>query len=621
MMTQRARETGVLAVVLFAVGSATVTTGLVACDRSSPSAVEQEPLVRPLWLPGRSSAFAFSLGSSTSLGAIPTSGEVVVVGKVSVFVEPSSEGRQTLRLTLSAVTLESPKEAAPAAVAELVSELEQPFAVELERGILARYLEPEQSSLLAFGLRRQLAVVLQRAEPPSGRGSAWDGEEWDATGRAAVHYAAEPGRAGRYGWRKSSYVQVLANQAAHAALQKQSWKPEVAESRGFVQMDDTGLLELERAEVLRAELTRGQYLTSRYRVRLERLVGADVGAPPAPGALVAREPNVSPPTMKTDSLDVLRALGRSWDDVIASLPSDDEGQAGTASAQADFRARQASFHALVGLFRTDSANIGRARALIAKQDERSATLLRALAAAGTAPSVEALTALALEKDSPKAAQKRAAAALLRVEVPPPEALPALEAFLRVDALFEHGVLGLGTFSRRWRQAGQVELANRASDRVAAELRGTTDSQKRELCLLALANAGDARLFEQVVPLLESQDERVRHAAIQSVRLMDDARVEPLLVGLLPKATLPAESVVVLSALAQRTLVGDTTVSAVLLETKPERDPAVRRQATIALANWRTQYPHLAEALANLASTDADARVRESARLGAIAARL
>jgi hypothetical protein len=70
---------------------------------------------------------------------------------------------------------------------------------------------------------------------------------------------------------------------------------------------------------------------------------------------------------------------------------------------------------------------------------------------------------------------------------------------------------------------------------------------------------------------------------------------------------------VLSALAQRQGVSESTVQAVEEQTAPDVDAAVRRQAALTLAAWAKDWPRLATTLQRLTTEDPDERVREAAR--------
>lgn len=611
-MGARRRSSVVAARLLLALLALPTLATHMAC-REAPSEVRRELAApRPPWLSGSKNVYTFRITAGTSLGAIPSSGTVEMIGKVTAYVDAPSGTTTRVRFVPSALELVRPKGAASDAVERIVGELAEPFGAELEQGMLSAYLEPEGSSLLAFGLRRQLVAVLQRAEPSEEGLREWPGEEWDASGRAQVFYTRDGADSNLLRWKKTGYALVLATRGAQSALGEQTWKPRIVESSGMVRVDEQGLASVERKEVLEAELTRGQALRSEYEVQLKRLTGVEPS--PLPDVkLLRREVSAPPPAMPTDSLDQLRFAGRSWEEVLAKAPRDGEDPKG----QVGFAERQAAFHALVGIFRSDAARVTEAKLLIRKGDEHSDTLLRTLAAASTPASTDALAALTSDTSWPIADRQRAAAALLRAENPPPALAKTLEGFLRVPELRQHGLLGLGTFARRWRLTNETAASERAAKVLGAELRAAKTDKERETCLLAIANSGDAALFDQVLPYQKSEIEPVRVAAISAIRLMRDERVEPTLRALLADEQRPGDLTAILASLEQRKPVAEETVRVVEARTSAETSPAVRRQAVLALANWRTQYPRLVEVLAALAAADPDARVREAAQLHAM----
>lgn len=583
----------------------------VGCDQqdSSPSSsIEQAKPHPALWLDDQSASYTFALTSSTSLGGLPSSGAVEVVGKVRISSQAGSDGVMTLNFRPSDLSLTRPSDADKEAVKGLLEDLEQPFGVELKQGALVAYLEPEGSALLAFGLRRQLAVLAQRAQPGKPGAEEWTGLEWDASGQAQVSYKMDPTKPGTSLWKKTGYKKTLANQASHAALQEQSWEPEVIKSEGFISTDNLGVVAIERSESLRTEMTPGQYLQSSYVAKLKRLESSKAPQPPAPEDVIRRTAGSPLPPMDTSVLDAIRFAGKTWDEVLASLPSEKSG------SKASFSARQAAFNGFVGLFRTDEENIKKAQVLIDARDPRSSTLLRALASASTESSLKVLSGISLNKARPAAERASAAATFLRAEVPPPSAVKTLEKFVDDPLLKETGLLGLGTFGRLWRKAGQTEAAEKAALRLAAELKRAKSPEEQERCLFAIANSGDARFFERAVELQSSSDPKVREAAIQAIRLMKEDRVEGTLTALLQGTQKPAEQVSILAALAQRKRVSEATVKLVESSTDAKLDAEVRRQAVLTLGAWRAKWPRVLDVLKRLATSDTDARVREAAQL-------
>lgn len=578
-------------------------------EEKAPATIVHKPHT-PLWHADKSSSFTLALSSSTSLGAIPDMGKVALSGKVDISVTSAAPGALMLYLRPSEISLDKPKGADPQAVSALKEDLERPFGVELKEGSLAAYLEPEESSLLAFGMRRQLAVLVQRAEPEKAGDKEWKGHEWDASGRALIQYSLDPKQPGHFGWKKERYDEVLAHKATHAKLQDQTWTPRIVFSQGSILVDDAGLVSVTRKEELQTELTKEQFLRSTYEATLRRLEGAPGATVPKPDALVRRLATEPPPRMQTDALDAIRYAGRAWEEVLSSLPKDDEAGA----SKQNFGQNQAAYHALVGLLRTDEKNVELAQNLIEKKDQRAGTLLRALASASTPQALSVLTKMSLDSDRYVPERQLAAANLLRAEQPPAELVTTLERFLRDAHLREHGLLGLGTFSRLWRKAGATETADQASSLLEVELSREKKADGQRACLLAIANSGDARLFDAVIPFQSSANDEVREAAIQAIRLMKDDRVEPTLTDLLSKTKSAGETTALLAALEQRHTVTEKTVELVESKTAPELDAGVRRQAAVTLGVWRKKWPRVVPVLERMAKSDPDARVREAAQL-------
>ena len=69
----------------------------------------------------------------------------------------------------------------------------------------------------------------------------------------------------------------------------------------------------------------------------------------------------------------------------------------------------------------------------------------------------------------------------------------------------------------------------------------------------------------------------------------------------------------LTALAHREDIAESTVRLVETQTEPSVDAATRRLAVLALAEWVEDWPRLTKTLERIAREDEDERVREAAR--------
>lgn len=597
-------------------GLCILSVSALGCDdevKKVPSATVVPPVPAP-WHAGRGAEYAFSVLSMTQLGKMPANGVVEVKGKVALIAE-SLEGGVRLHFRPSEIELVQPKNVNESIVEDLRADLGRGFAVDLRGGVAEAYLEPEESSLMAFGVRRQLAALAQRVDPKPASATSWKGDEWDTSGLAQVEYVADPAKKGTYRWTKKGYSRVLATRGAESALREQTWKPEVPASEGTIEIDASGVVAIERKEILKTELMPEQFLRSEYEAKLRRLSDWREEKPPVREDLARRKVDAPPPKMDTSSLDALRFSGRTWEEVLATL-AEDTGPKGQPS-KSEFSVRQSAYHALVGLLRSSPENVDKAKKLIDKKDPRSSTLLRTLAAASTASTLGVLAEMSLDASRPIAERQGAAAMLLRAENPPPEVIETLVQYLSTPEMKEHGLLGLGTFSRRWRAGHHEQAAKRAAELIASELKKAKSSEQKKRALLAVANSGDVSLFEPAAAFQVSEDPEVRAAAIQAVRLMMDSRVEPLLASRLKAAESPSEIEATLSALEQRKVVEESTVALVEAKTKPDADAVVRRQAAITLGKWRNRWPRVENVLEQLAKSDPDARVREAAQLSSM----
>jgi HEAT repeat protein len=131
--------------------------------------------------------------------------------------------------------------------------------------------------------------------------------------------------------------------------------------------------------------------------------------------------------------------------------------------------------------------------------------------------------------------------------------------------------------------------------------------KPSSALLAIANSGAKEFYDDVLPLQSSDDAGVRDAAIQAIRLMQDARVEPRLVELLQSKN-AGDLRAALHALRPRSPEKDSTVSAVERLALDAEEPMVRREAVLVLKKWQESKPAVSKVLDRLKAKETDERV-------------
>jgi hypothetical protein len=492
---------------------------------------------------------------------------------------------------------------------EALAELGKPFAVSLRDGRLSGYHDVPGASALTLGLTRTLAAALQRSQPTGS--TAVRAREWDATGLAEVEYRVLPGP-NTLGYRKLAYESVnTGTLQRRAGVKVSEQRPQVVSSDGKLVSDTAGIVSLERSEQLRVPLSADTQLSAQTRVRMTRL-----GFVPAASAsdwdaalarAVARRVD-EPLPQDQRGTDAARIGDRSFEQVVAELRALDAKGEDTANQAA---ARGPLFHALVGLYRQQPATCAQALSLVRGDASPSlrATLLDALAMASSVEAVRALEELTFDGRVPEELRARAASSLIRANQPGPEAFAVVQRMLAVPALWEHGVLGLGSFVRQLRARGATELADEGTRVLAAQLRGASKADTRKVVLLAIANSGSDALFDAALAHQKASDASERDAAIQAIRLMQRPEVEGALAALLAPGAAKADLLSALHALRRRSVKQGSTVARVEHVAREHIAADVRREAVLALGAWQKDWPHLSEVLREVGERESEPHVR------------
>jgi len=396
------------------------------------------------------------------------------------------------------------------------------------------------------------------------------------------------------------------------ALDASQVKLQIAASEGTTSFDAQGLRELHRHEELKAALTGDKSISTSVSVSLVRSSVAALSGPArsdlfSPDRRSGADQPMSP--QRRLAFDEVMIGGRTFADVAAQYDKWSKAPGGIEGVAATERATY--FRAFVGLLKTKPETLSMARKLVETGSPASDALVDALGMASTPESSALLSELFFSPKSSRSLKIRAATALIRAPEPSEPGLLALERMIDDEEYCEHGLLGIGTYARLLRQAGSATLADRATSRLQQELAAAKSPRVRALVLLAIANSGASKLYELALAEQSSTITDVRHSAIQAIRLMDDARVEPRLAQLL-ESTDESDVQSALQALGRR-----ETTTAPLVERVQElaRDHAaamVRREAVLTLVKWRERWPRVEAVIKERAEKDTDKRVRQAA---------
>jgi HEAT repeat protein len=209
-------------------------------------------------------------------------------------------------------------------------------------------------------------------------------------------------------------------------------------------------------------------------------------------------------------------------------------------------------------------------------------------------------------------RSRVILALSRAPRPSPAAVKALKAMLTSDPFSEQALLGLGTYSRRFRDQGDdkdaAEIGGLLIDRI-----GAAKSTLQVMTVLrAITNSGYSPAIEKVVPYLTDEREEVRVVAVRALQSMRDPSVDPILAERLQADSSNDVRISALRAAKIREA-SDVLARAVEAAAIGAQDPHVRYRAVELLIAWAPRRADLRPTLQQVANGEQEQRIRELAR--------
>ncbi len=493
----------------------------------------------------------------------------------------------------------------------LASELELPFGAIFKKGIVTEYRSPTQGTLNSMGFRRQIIAALQLQDFEKAK--KVEVVEWDATGRAKVSYT-QVGESpnGAWNWTKTGYEEVVATRTGPLSDARRKIAPEIKKAEGRLEFDDQGIVQVTRDEVTRVKVADNAFFSTDTEFSLKR-VSAEPNSKGLPSwnELIKETVRIpvgqGEPIKSTALVDQIKRGDLEFDEVLAIL----NGASDTKRSNSDVSQQATAFRAMVALIRTEES--ARKAVLDAIKDGSPAApiLLDALGSSSTPFALTVLSQFATSKEAAVEKRARAASALMRAQWPNREALDAVTELTKEPELREHGLLGMGTFIRRFRESRKRTLGDEAVKRLDRELRADITKGKPTTALLAVANSADTHFFDLVLPLQKGGEREVRDAAIQAVRLMEDKRVEPLLLNILQRND-AGDIRAALHAFRPRQTENQAVFAQVSKLALDHGEALVRREAVLVLKKWRSEHPKLNETLEKVRSTEEDKRVLREA---------
>jgi hypothetical protein len=582
------------------------------------------------WKLGDRYLYTLAMTSTVSFGAAPPQFDFDVSGTVRIAPASVTDKAARLYLEISDPSIVSRVPGTQPSFDNVSAQLAATrifFLVEGGR-VTEMDLAPGTSPMVA-SILREVGVSLQfsRTAPPS---PSYSADEYDTTGKYVARY--QKGADDLHWVRtKTSYVEILA--AASAAPTAPSRvAPKVVESRADLTLEATGrplsIQAIDRVDLDNAQAT----LHSSCRVKLtggpaQRAPNADPDwtalLSPMDRVAAAEPYGVKAPV---ESLDNARIHGLTFDEALSGLDkiakqdvADPASPVNGTSSNPDERGRQETevaetsrlFVGLAALFREQPKTVGLAVAKIRAKSPSSTLLMQAMSSSGS-PTAQAALVDLLHGSNDPTFKNVVIAALSRTPTPTDATVRTFEDLLKSDPFGEQGLLGLGTFSRRLRDAGQDAPASRIGDLLVGKLAAAKTDSTLLTALRALTNAGYDAALPKLAPFTSDRRDEIRAAAVRAMQSMRLAEVDGLLAQQM-KSDIPAPVVRAALQAAKVRQPSDALTSAVEGVASSAPDPHVRYRAVEVLAEWLPRRPDVRGALDQVARADQEARVRELAR--------
>jgi hypothetical protein len=499
-----------------------------------------------------------------------------------------------------------------------------------EGGRVTAMRTPQGLSSLTANTYRAIASALQFAATTRPVGS-YTAEEFDTTGQYVASYDA---KLTPTTWRKTKrkYLSILAAKTAPINAPA-NIAPEVESSEGDIELFPDGRPRSVRLIDSLALSGTQQPLHSKTTISLAAIADRP---PKTPGtdwsALMAsmRTTAADEPYgggRSIESLDDARIGGMSFEQVVrrfedlARQPDVNKlSPVNGASLDPELQARQEQmtaeqsrlFTALAAILRQQPRTVALAVQKIKANSPAASVLVSALGSASTAQSEGALIGLASSKATGEGVRNRALAALGRTPRPEPAAVNAFQDILRRDPFNEQALLGIGSYSRRLRDAGKTSEANALGELLVGRLTAADARSDRLTALRAIINSGYIGALPQLKAALGDADDDVRSAAVRALQAMHAAEIDSLIADRLLADPSGDVRVSALGAARVRQPT-DTLTDAVENAATHAADPHVRYRAVELLLQWIPRRTGLRVVLEQIAKNDSESRIRERAQ--------
>jgi hypothetical protein len=496
--------------------------------------------------------------------------------------------------------------------------------IDLDHGLMVDLRVPPGLNAIAANMYRQIGASLQFARV-SPRADVYSADEVDTTGHYVAQYQHEPS-APLWEKRKLRYSALLGETVLGAGFPLQV-APEILSSKTLVRVSSEGEAQsvTSRDEVAIRGPDSPVHGTTSVTLELasvepyadapseaERMIAANVrvGADEVLGA----QPTV-------ESLDAARIQGLTFPKILNGLEAIAKVGVLSASVNSDADASPSTratlgekarlFEALAALYRQQPSTINAALDRVSAKSPASALLVAALGSASTEASQKALIRLIHARDEDPQIVMHASMALIRVPRPEPVAVTELESRLSTRPYDTTALYGLGTYCRRFRDAGKTADMQSVGDLLTRQLDAATTRPTRIHTLLAIANSGYAAALPKVAPFLADTEEDVRAAAVEALQSMRGPNVDELIAAKIREDTSATVRIRAMEAARVRQP-SDALAGALVNAATSSDDAHVRYSAIDLMISWLPRWPAFRPTLAQVATNDGEARIRERA---------
>jgi hypothetical protein len=571
--------------------------------------------------------YSVRMQSSISFGQAPPTTAFDLAGTATIVPVSSTATSVTIFETIADAKVAARSKDAQADLDKVAAQIRKTACFfTLSGGIVSEMRMPRALLPTVASTYRALASSFQFARS-LGSESPFSATEHDTTGEYVAEYARESDQPA---WqkRKLRYVHLVGGEGVLLAAPLQIL-PQVVASDATIRLADDG-----RIESLHA---RDQLLINGAQVPLHSSTDVDLASLSAEAiakpldwsALMARTETLapdqtygSPPAL--EALDKARINGATLDSVLSrlevlgrekSLQGRSIGPSSTQDTATQERSVQEDsrlFEALTAIMREQPRTIDTVVQKIRNDSPAADVLVFALGTTSTDRSEGALLDLIAAKTTSDRVRKLARLALARTPRPGKRSVEALYTLLAANPLDEEALFSMGTYSRRFRDAGNLDEAQKLGALVAGKLAIAQTQPELMTVLRAIANSGYAEALPSVIPFVSDQRELVRVAAVRALQSMQDPKVDAILAKSLGEDPSSEVRVSVIDSLKVRRP-NDTSAHALQGAATSAADPRVRYRAVELMVRWLPWRPDLRSALAALAESDPEERIRERAK--------